>query len=90
YGITDITLADSPGGVYTTQRMKSIYHTCALDTLTGITLHEGVGWQTRFREENVTVKSFNLIDPIANADIIINMAKLKTHGMTTMSAGIKN
>ncbi|MEG0753281.1 MAG: DUF362 domain-containing protein [Angelakisella sp.] len=90
HGITDITLADSPGGVYTPQRMKSVYHACGMDKLTGIVLHEGIGWQTRFRQENVTCKSFNLIDPIANADVIINMAKLKTHGMTTFTAGIKN
>lgn len=89
-GITDITLADSPGGVYSTQRMKSIYHTCGLDTLTGVTLNTEVGWQTRYRAESITCKSFNLIDPVANADLIINIAKLKTHGMTTMSAGIKN
>lgn len=89
-GITHITLADSPGGVYSPQRMKSIYRTCGLDKLTGVQLHGDVGWQTRYRGENVTCKSFNLIDPVANADLIINIAKLKTHGMTTMSAGIKN
>lgn len=89
-GVTDITLADSPGGVYSPGRMKSIYHACGLDRLAGVALNSQVGWQTRFCGENATHKSFNLIDPVVEADLIINIAKLKTHGMTTLSAGIKN
>ena len=40
--------------------------------------------------EGSLVPAFNIIRPIAEADFIINIAKLKTHGMTKYSAGMKN
>ncbi|MEG1874394.1 MAG: DUF362 domain-containing protein [Angelakisella sp.] len=90
HGVTQLVLADSPGGVFTAQRMKGIYHICGLDTLEGIQLNFDTGWQTRFLEQGVVCKSFNQLNPVCNADLIINLAKLKTHGMTTMSGGMKN
>lgn len=89
-GVRSITLADSPGGIFTAPRMKSIYNTCKMSSVKGVELNLDVGWQTRFRETGVVCKSFNLINPVCEADLIINVAKLKTHGMTVMSGGIKN
>ena len=34
--------------------------------------------------------SFSLIDPVLEADLVINICKLKTHCMTTLSGGVKN
>lgn len=90
HGAGEVVLADSPGGVYSAARMKSVYHACGMDTITGITLNYDVGWHTRFLESGQVCKSFNQLAPLANAGLLINLAKLKTHGMTTMSAGIKN
>lgn len=90
HGAGEITLADSSGGVYTPQHLRSVYHSSAMDTITGITLNMNVGWQTRYHHDGQVCKSFNLIDPVADAQLIINLSKLKTHGMTTMSGGIKN
>ena len=36
------------------------------------------------------VKSFNIITPVAEADIIIDLCKLKTHSLTVMSGAVKN
>jgi uncharacterized Fe-S center protein len=37
-----------------------------------------------------TVKNFNIITPAADADILIDLCKLKTHSVTKMSAAAKN
>ena len=47
-----------------------------------MTLNEDVSHGTR--------GGFDIITPVLEADYIINCAKLKTHGLTVMTAGVKN
>ena len=90
-GITDVTIADSSGGPYTTAMIKNVYSACGLKPLGEIaTLNYSTGWRSVPAAEGSAIGSFNVIDPIADADYIINAAKLKTHSMTTLSAGVKN
>jgi len=82
-GVRDITLADSPGGVYTASALRKIYHICGYDALSSLlTLNENIASADR--------NGFSIIEPVLNADYIINCPKLKTHGLTVMSAGVKN
>lgn len=83
HGVSRITLCDSPGGKYTAASLRKLYTVCGLDPLRELmTLNEDV----RYAEKN----GFNIITPILEADYIINVCKLKTHGLTTMTAGVKN
>ena len=83
HGIEHITLADSPGGLYTPASLRKVYAACKLDTLSDIlTLNEDCS----FGEKN----GFNILTPVLEADYIIDCARLKTHGLTVMSAGVKN
>ena len=82
-GVKQIVLADSPGGVYTPAALRKIYAACGLEPL--------AEWMRL--NEDVTVgerNGFPLIQPVLDADFIINCPKLKTHGLTVMSAGVKN
>jgi len=82
-GIDRITLCDSPGGLYTPASLRKLYTVCGLDVLRPLmTLNEDVSYS----EKN----GFNLCTPILEADYLINVCKLKTHGLTTMTAGVKN
>lgn len=82
-GVKHITLADSPGGVYTAANLRKVYAACKLTTLSDVlTLNE----DTTSGEKD----GFSIIRPVLDADFIINCPKLKTHGLTTMSAGVKN
>ena len=82
-GVDRITLCDSPGGLYTPGSLRKLYGVCGLNTLSELmTLNEDVS----YREKN----GFNIVTPILDADYIINVCKLKTHGLTTISAGVKN
>ena len=83
HGIDRITLCDSPGGLYTPGSLRKLYTVCGLDPLRELmTLNEDV----RYAEKN----GFNILSPILEADYIINVCKLKTHGLTTISVGVKN
>lgn len=85
-GVTDITLADSPGGAYTPAVMRSVYAAAKLDG-EGYTLNTDCSFERVHKEG---FRAFNIIKPIVQADIIVNLPKLKTHGMTVMSGAIKN
>lgn len=83
HGISQITLADSPGGVYSASMLRKLYAACGLSPLEGLlTLNLDVSSGRR--------DGFTLITPVLQADYIINCAKLKTHGLTVMTAGVKN
>ncbi len=82
-GVTHITLADSPGGLYSPASLRKVYAACKLTGLSDVlTLNE----DCKSEERN----GFAIIRPLLEADLIINCPKLKTHGLTVMSAGVKN
>ncbi|NLA87094.1 MAG: DUF362 domain-containing protein [Clostridiales bacterium] len=90
-GIEKITIADSPGGVYSRGNLKSVYDSGGYLALKDMAeLNFDTGYQSVLCPEGFTNKSFNIINPIRNADYIINIAKLKTHGLTTVTGGVKN
>ncbi len=90
-GVTKIIIADSPGGTYKKAALRAIYDACSYLPLEGkATLNYDLGYQAVSCPPGFQNEGFNLIDPIIHADYIINVAKLKTHGLTTISAGVKN
>jgi len=91
HGITEITIADSPSGPYVLSALKSIYASSGMNALAAeAVLNTSTSWRTVPCPEGLINKSFNIIEPILEADYIINVPKLKTHAMTTISGGIKN
>ena len=90
-GITDITLADSPGGPYTPAALKHIYQVCGLNELADVlTLNENINAREVKAAPGCSAETFQIIEPILDADFVINIAKMKTHGMTTVSLSVKN
>ena len=90
-GVTDITLAESSGGLYNAEYMKRVYHICGMDELGDeVKLNMDFSARTVNCPDGFANHSFHLITPIVEADYIINIAKLKTHSMTGYSGGIKN
>lgn len=91
HGITDITLAESSGGLYNAEYMKALYKTCGVAPLEDV-LHLNMDFTARTIpcKEGFVNHSFHIISPILDADYVINIAKLKTHAMTGYSGGIKN
>ncbi len=91
-GVTKITVADSPGGQYTPGGMRAIYQTSGLAAVCercGASLYTECRAAPR-KTDGVRVREFNLIEPVHEADFIINLPKLKTHVMMEMSCAVKN
>jgi len=88
--ITDITLADSPGGPFNTGRLRAVYSVTGMDTLTGVWLNLDLGAEPVPQPRGRKCRQFDIIDPVRQADYIINLPKVKTHGMTVVSLGAKN
>lgn len=85
-------VGDSSGGVYTKAYMARVYSVCEMDK---ISEHHGeLNWDfTHSEVENPDGKvchSFDCLSFLQNADAVINLCKLKTHGMMTLTAGVKN
>ena len=89
-GVKNIVVADSPGGPYSAVRLNSVYAAVGYNT-PEIEPHLNRTFQFRPAPRPAgSLRSFNVITPALEADYIINLPKLKTHGMTILSAGIKN
>ncbi len=92
-GVQHITIADSPGGGYTPQLLAANYEQSGMKAVAercGVTLNLNCGSKTIPVENSVLCHRFDIIDPIVDADVVINLCKLKTHCMTTLSCGVKN
>ena len=91
-GVRDITIAESPGGPYAIPLLQSLYQTCGMTEVaqrTGAVLNFDTSSRQLDGNGQVT-RHFTVIHPIADADLIINICKLKTHSLTKMSCGVKN
>lgn len=88
-----VIIADSPGGDYSPDFLKKVYDTCKISDVaqkSGAKLNFDTSFEMKTSEKGVVVKEFPIIKPICDADLIINIAKLKTHVYTGMSAAVKN
>ena len=76
-GVKNIVLADSSGGLYNAAAMKSIYKASGLWQVCqqeGVECYTGCQWGSRPAPGGKAVKEFNLIQPVLEADFIINLA----------------
>lgn len=88
-----VTIADSPGGLYNPSALRGVYKVCGMDEVaknTGAMLNFDTGFTQVEYPQGVQVKGFPIINPVLDADVIINVPKLKTHMMTFYSGAVKN
>ncbi len=91
-GVTDITVIDSAGGVYTETAMKAIYKASGMEELCDrLKVKYGGDYESSPRKtQGIRCREFLVVNPINNADFIINLPKLKTHAMMGFSCAVKN
>lgn len=87
-----VVVGDSPGGLYTKAFVRSIYRGTGMEEVTqyGATLNEDFSQILADFPQGQVCHSFPYTAYLAKADAIINVCKLKTHGMMGMSAAAKN
>lgn len=91
-GVSHIVLADSPGGLYNENTMKTIYRVSGLaDVCTryGVEAYDRCKALPR-KTQGVRVREWNLLEPLHEADYVIDLPKIKTHVMTGMTCAVKN
>lgn len=86
-------LADSPGGPYTKPLLRSVYAGTGMEAVAqreGAELNYDLGTTPVKTNGGKVCSSFDIINPVAHADVVISVAKLKTHGQMIYSGAVKN
>ena len=88
-----VIIADSPGGPYNPAYLKHTYHVCGMDQAaeaSGAVLNFDCEANDVAFPEGVLCQSFPIIKPILEADLIISVGKMKTHGLAYVTGSVKN
>ncbi|MDP3488086.1 MAG: DUF362 domain-containing protein [Bacillota bacterium] len=86
-------IIDSPGGPYTPILLRNAYEKCGFAKVaeeTGAILNVDTSTIKVKRETRANLNGAEMLRPAIEADVLINLPKLKTHGLTTMTCGVKN
>jgi uncharacterized protein (DUF362 family)/ferredoxin len=86
-------IAESPGGPYSPGSLRGVYRKTGMAWAA-----EQSGAELNYDTESVQVSHpegqvlhrLDLIQPLLEADLVINLPKLKTHNLTTLTLGAKN
>ncbi len=92
-GAQSVLVAESPGGVYSPGALSSVYTGCGIAAVVkqaGGNLNYDCSYGTLSCPDGEKTKNFQVITPILKARVVINLCKLKSHGMMMLSAGAKN
>ena len=87
-----VIIGDSPGGLYNEAVLSHVYKVAGLLPLEreGVSLNRNFGEKDTAYPEGKVLHSFRYTAYLDEADVIVNVAKLKCHGMMGMSAAAKN
>lgn len=84
-GATSVMIADSPGGIFTRQTLEHLYQVTGMAKVA-----EETGAELNFVVSGEDKQGFFMADYIKQCDIILNLAKLKTHTFARLTAAVKN
>ena len=90
-GASSIVLADSPGGQYNAINVVNAYRVCEMAPLASdkLTLNDDFSFES-VHLSGVKLKNLHIIKPFFDADIVIDLCKLKSHSLTGLSCSTKN
>lgn len=89
----DVIIGDSSAGAFTKTHMQSVYKATEMDKVAkelNVKLNDDFGYTTVQLPNGVSTKSLDIINCAINCDVIINVAKLKTHALTYYTGCVKN
>ncbi len=90
-----IVIADSPGAAtpHTGENLKKVYSECGLDYLgkiPGVSLCLDEEFIPVSFKQGKVFKHLEVIKPLLEAEVIINLPKFKTHSLTRITGAVKN
>jgi uncharacterized protein (DUF362 family) len=86
-----VVVGDSPGGPFSAAYLTGVYSTTGMWQVleTGATLNDDFSIQDVSYPEAVSAKEFQVTNYLAQADAIIDLCKMKTHGLMATPAHAK-
>ena len=88
-----VIIAESPGGPYTPAAMKAVFRGCGYTEMAkecGFTLYTDCKSREVSLPGAVRCRQLSVAEPFLTRDYLIDLAKLKTHGMVGFSGAVKN
>lgn len=88
-----VSIVESPGGLFTTSSLKAIYSACGIERAAveaGAALNYDLSEVELENPEGKYLKRVAIVKALADADLIINLPKLKTHGQMVYTGAVKN
>lgn len=88
-----VVIAESPGGFYDAGALRSVYRVCGIEDAareSGAELNFDTSETEVENPDGKYLKKLKILTPLATADRVINLAKLKTHGMMVYTGAVKN
>ena len=88
----EVILGDSPGGLYNSAYVGRVYSATGMKAVeeVGGKLNRNFGVSEASFPEGVACRNFSYTAYFDEVDAIINVCKLKSHGMMSLSCGVKN
>lgn len=89
---SSVVVGDSSGGLYTRGAMNAVYSKCKMTDVerdTFATLNQDFDFTTQDINGKV-VQKCEIINAFVNADVVINVTKLKTHSFAGYTGAVKN
>ena len=89
----EVIIAESPGGLYEKNILQGIYRVTGMEQAaaeSGAVLNFDLSEKTVKNGDAMYLKSLEILTPVAEADTVINISKLKTHGMMVYTGAVKN
>lgn len=86
-------IVESPGGPANLAWVRNAYRRSGIAdaaAASGIVLNENMAGVQVAHPEGVLLHRLDLLQAATEADVIINLPKLKTHNLTTLTLGVKN
>ena len=93
HGAEQLLLAESPGGPFTEASLRNNYKVCGILEAAqecGLPLNFDTTSGIVNAPDAYVCRSFSVITPIREADVIVDLCKLKSHSLTRMSCAVKN
>ena len=91
-GVKEVIVGDSPGGIFNANFVNNIYKVTQMTIVeeTSAKLNQDFDQVQEVFNEGKVCKTIDSCKWLRDCDALINVSKLKTHGMMAMSCAVKN
>lgn len=89
----EVMIVESPGGPYTRSRLEDIYVGTGMKDMAdevGVKLNYDTSEIEVPNPDGKFIKRLKILKPLVEADLVINLPKLKTHGQMVYTGAVKN